>query len=57
MSLLAFHSPKAVVTGLKDIPADERPPVAVTFFAFRIMVGLGFLFILLSGIGWLRRRR
>ncbi len=57
LSLLAFHSPKAVVTGLKDIPADERPPVAVTFFAFRIMVGLGSLFILLTGIGWLRRNK
>jgi cytochrome d ubiquinol oxidase subunit I len=25
--------------GLKDFPAEERPPVAVPFFAFRIMVG------------------
>ena len=57
LSLLAFHSPQAEVTGLKDIPPDERPPVTITFVAFRIMVGLGFLFILLTGIGWLRRNK
>jgi len=45
------------VTGLKDIPPDERPPVAITFVAFRIMVGLGFLFILLTGVGWLLRNK
>ena len=27
--------------GLKDFPADERPPVFITFWAFRIMVGAG----------------
>jgi cytochrome d ubiquinol oxidase subunit I len=57
LSLLAFHSTKAEVTGLKDIPPDERPPVAITFVAFRIMVGLGFLFVLLTGVGWLLRNR
>jgi cytochrome d ubiquinol oxidase subunit I len=57
LSLLAFHSTKAEVTGLKDIPPDERPPVALTFVAFRIMVGLGFLFVLLTGVGWLLRNR
>ncbi|MBI4833179.1 MAG: cytochrome ubiquinol oxidase subunit I [Candidatus Lindowbacteria bacterium] len=45
LSMLAFHSSSAVVKGLKDFPADERPPVAITFMAFRVMVGLGsFLF-------------
>ena len=57
LSLLAFHSPKAEVTGLKAFPPDERPPVALTFLAFRIMVGLGFLFILLTVIGWWRRNK
>jgi cytochrome d ubiquinol oxidase subunit I len=57
LSLLAFHSPKAEVTGLKDIPPDERPPVLLTFIAFRIMVGLGFLFVLLTGVGWLLRNK
>jgi len=57
LSLIAFHSPEAKVTGLKDIPPDERPPVTITFVAFRIMVGLGFLFILLMGVGWLLRNK
>jgi cytochrome d ubiquinol oxidase subunit I len=57
LSLLAFHSPEAEVTGLKDIPPDERPPVALTFVAFRVMVGIGFLLILLAVIGWWRRNR
>jgi cytochrome d ubiquinol oxidase subunit I len=44
LSFLAYNSFDAKVTGLKDIPADERPPVALVFYTFRIMVGLGFLF-------------
>ena len=27
------------IEGLKDFPADQRPPVALPFFGFRIMVG------------------
>lgn len=49
LSILATHDPDAEIKGLKDIPKDDRPPVAVTFLSFRIMVGLGTLFILLSG--------
>ncbi len=55
LSLLAYHSPSAVVKGLKDFPKDERPPVALTFVAFRVMVALGFLFVLLTALGWLWR--
>lgn len=46
LSFLAYHDPKATVKGLDDFPAAERPPVMVTFLAFRAMVGLGFLFAL-----------
>lgn len=45
-SFLAFHDWNAEVTGLKDIPKDERPPVGLTFYSFRVMVGLGTYFIL-----------
>ncbi len=31
---------------MNDFPESERPPVTVTFLAFRGMVGLGFLFAL-----------
>lgn len=41
LSLLAHRDPFAEVTGLKDIPPDERPPVAVTHFSFQIMIGIG----------------
>ena len=38
-SLILTHDPNGTVKGLKDFPADQRPPVAIPFFAFRIMVG------------------
>jgi len=57
LSLLAFHSPSAQVKGLKDIPKDERPPVTITFVAFRVMVALGFLFVLLTVVGWFKRKK
>lgn len=37
---------KGIVPGLKSVPADERPPVAIVFWSFRVMVGLGALMIL-----------
>ncbi len=39
----------AELPGLKSWPASERPPTLIPFWAFRIMVGLGLLMIL---IGW-----
>lgn len=57
LSMLAFHDPKAEVKGLKAFPPEERPPVTLTFVAFRVMVGLGFLFALLTFIGFLRRNK
>jgi cytochrome d ubiquinol oxidase subunit I len=57
LSLLAYHSSQAKVQGLKAFPPDERPPVALTFIAFRLMVGLGFLFVLLTLVGWFKRNR
>jgi cytochrome bd ubiquinol oxidase subunit I len=57
LSMLAFHDPNAEVKGLKAFPPDERPPVTLTFVAFRVMVGLGFLFMLLTFIGFLRRNK
>ncbi len=57
LSMLAFHDPQAEVKGLKAFPPEDRPPVTLTFVAFRIMVGLGFLFALLTFIGFLRRNK
>ncbi len=55
LSLLAFHDPEAEVKGLKAWPKEERPPVALTFFSFRIMVALGMLFGLLSLLAFIKR--
>jgi len=50
-SLILTHSWTGAVKGLKEWPPDERPPVALPFFAFRIMVGIGFimLFVVVAG--------
>jgi len=42
---------------LKDWPPDERPPVWPVFFAFRIMVGIGFIMLGVVALGWLLRWR
>jgi cytochrome d ubiquinol oxidase subunit I len=45
------------VKGLTDFPADQRPPVAIPFFAFRLMVGCAFVMLGVVIIGgWLRWR-
>lgn len=57
-SLILTHDLNGEVEGLKDFPVDQRPPVAIPFFAFRIMVGCAvvMLGLVLMG-GWLRWRR
>jgi len=40
-----FHTP---VTGLDQIPENDQPPVAITHYAFQIMVGLGMVMLLIS---------
>ncbi|MDR2825556.1 MAG: cytochrome ubiquinol oxidase subunit I [Deltaproteobacteria bacterium] len=55
LSILAFNDPSASVTGLKDFPRDQRPPVLITFLSFRLMVGLGGLFLLLSFLTFIFR--
>ena len=54
-SILATHSASGVVKGLKDFPKDERPPVGITMWSFRLMAGLGVLFILLAIIAVFRK--
>jgi cytochrome d ubiquinol oxidase subunit I len=40
-SLYLTHRWDGEVRGLKDWPREQRPPVAIVYFAFRIMVGIG----------------
>ena len=57
-SLVLTHDPNGTVRGLKEWPPDERPPVAIVFFTFRIMVGIGLLMLALVALSWwLRARR
>jgi cytochrome d ubiquinol oxidase subunit I len=39
------------VTGLNDIPKDERPNVNLVFYSFRAMIVLGLLFLAISWYG------
>jgi len=41
-SLILKHDPDAPLAGLDTIPDDLEPPVGAVFWAFRVMVGLGF---------------
>ncbi|WP_310018036.1 cytochrome ubiquinol oxidase subunit I [Croceicoccus sp. BE223] len=41
-SLILKHDPDAPLAGLDTIPEEDRPPVGVVFWSFRVMVGIGF---------------
>jgi cytochrome d ubiquinol oxidase subunit I len=50
-SLIASMSFDSREVGLTDFPRSDRPPVAIPFFAFRIMVGCGLLMMALAWLG------
>jgi cytochrome d ubiquinol oxidase subunit I len=50
-SLILTHSWDGAIKGLKEWPADQRPPVAPPFIAFRIMVGIGVIMLLVVIVG------
>jgi cytochrome d ubiquinol oxidase subunit I len=47
-SLILKHDANAPLAGLDTVPRADQPPVAVVFWAFRVMVGLGFA---MAGLG------
>ena len=58
-SLILKHDLNAPLDGLDTVPDAEEPPVAIVFFSFRVMVGLGFAMLavgLWSGVARLRRQ-
>ncbi len=57
MSFLAFGDGQAEVKGLKEFPADVRPPVMATFLSFRTMIAFGLLFLILAIIAVVLSRR
>lgn len=65
LSFLAHGDFDAEVKGLDSIPPEHHPPVAITHYAFQVMVGLGTLLALISLIylialikkkSWLEKR-
>jgi cytochrome d ubiquinol oxidase subunit I len=68
LSILAYNNTTAAVRGINELqaeaetrygPGDYVPPVAWVYWSFRVMVGLGTLFILVTAWGfvaWWRRR-
>ena len=54
-SLILKHDPDAPLAGLDTIPDDRQPPVAIVFWSFRIMVGLGMLMLALGTLSLIAR--
>jgi len=50
-SIILTHSLHGEIKGLKEWKKEDRPPVGIVFWAFRIMVGLGTLMLLTGWIG------
>ena len=60
LSILAYGDPNAEVRGLKEAPAEDRPPVAPVHLAFQVMVACGMtmaLTALMALIAWWRNNR
>ena len=47
LSLLSTHSLTGQVRGLSEFPIENQPPVAINFYAFRLMVVIGLIFFVL----------
>src|SRR5438067_1113243 len=56
-SVILKHSPDAPMAGLDTVPRENWPPVPITFWSFRIMVGMGVLMMTLGFLSlWMRWR-
>jgi cytochrome bd ubiquinol oxidase subunit I len=55
LSWVATGDANGEYKGLKEWSKEERPPVAVTLWSFRLMVGLGLFFALVSVLAWMKR--
>ena len=50
-SLILTHKKDGELKGLKEWAKEDRPPVAIVFWSFRIMVGIGILMMLTGFTG------
>lgn len=53
LSWMLYGDANKPVTGLDAFPEDARPPVAVPFYTYHMMVALGGLFLFLCLIAWI----
>lgn len=58
LSWLATKSSTGEVTGLRDIPVDERPPMLpLLYYSFRVMVAIGLFFLVVATLSaWVWKR-
>lgn len=56
-SLILTHDWNGEVEGLKAVPPADRPPVPYVFYAFRLMVGIGIVLLLIALTGLYLRAR
>ena len=57
LSVLTTHSLTGRIKGLREFPRQDQPPVAIPFYAFRIMVAIGMaLFALMLWTLWVWRK-
>ncbi|SEN40160.1 cytochrome bd-I ubiquinol oxidase subunit 1 apoprotein [Loktanella fryxellensis] len=56
-SLILKHDLNAPLAGLDTIPDEDEPPVAIVFWSFRVMVGIGFAMLGLGLFGAVQRYR
>ncbi|KAA0997383.1 cytochrome ubiquinol oxidase subunit I [Paraburkholderia panacisoli] len=56
-SFIASGNFTSAEVGLESFPREDRPPVLIPFFAFRLMVGMGLIMLAVSWLGNLLRWR
>ncbi|MEY3787004.1 MAG: hypothetical protein RLZ75_1211 [Pseudomonadota bacterium] len=57
-SIILTHSLNGKILGMNTWPKNEVPPMALPFFAFRVMVGLGLLMLIFGMWSlWLRHKK
>ena len=64
LTLLTHHDLDTSITGMNDIPQDERPPILPVFYSFHLMILIGraLAALFLAGLwggkrGWLFQKR
>ena len=56
-ALVLTHSLDGETPGLRDVPPEDRPPVMIVFWAFRLMILIGTLMLAVGVVSlWLRWR-